>query len=139
VQRTQWAIRTRHSLLGVKVKHPAEQGRRTEIPLASGSGTRVEHATRVQFQRPAGNTPQRVRRHAGLPDWSVFKFEHHSRSRAHRVSAAGRRGRHASRVLHPEPSARRHRKFDAPALTRGSALACHVLPLVPACGLVDTS
>ena len=60
------------------------------------------------FRRLAGNTARRLRKHTGFPNLCVFKSACRSQTHARRVSAASRRRQHASRVLHPEASARRH-------------------------------
>ena len=73
------------------------------------------------FRRLAGNTARRLRKHTGFPNLCVFKSACRSQTLARRVSAASRRRQHASRVLHPEFSARRHCDFDASALPSGLA------------------
>ena len=54
------------------------------------------------FRRPAGNTPSRMRNHTGSANRCALKSARHSRTHAHRASAASRRRPHASRMLHPE-------------------------------------
>jgi hypothetical protein len=56
------------------------------------------------FRRPAGNTSQRLRTHAGRPNRRVFQSERRPETHARRVSAASGRRQHASRVLHPGDS-----------------------------------
>ena len=81
------------------------------------------------FRRLAGNTAWRLRKHTGFPNLCVFKSACRSQTHARRVSAASSRRQHASRVLHPEASARRHCDFDASAL-RNSISATRLAQLL---------
>ena len=71
---------------------PSRRGR----PVIPGWSTRLACC----FRRLAGFTATRMSTHAGLPNLCAYRSGRCSRTQTLRVSAAGRRRRHASRVLH---------------------------------------